>query len=514
MKRLVTLIYCIACGVLAGSWDAAWPGPFVAYSLGAAAKLASADGKAAGLKTLAGMTRILGMVHDPAGDVVLVGRVVEGHAGATLDDLVIALRARLVHDEWPTVSLDPTAESAATGLHAVTWRGGIAASRFGADFLRADIFLKQLSLQATSKARLPTFRALLEDGIKVDLRRQGVEVGGVDWRAMQDLASRLKPLLDSAVSSEVAYQVRFWFSPQQPRFVARAGVFAIDALQLGVEVELLSSGARPDADQRGASAFVDASQAFASSLTQTIADLMTANASVNRLKILYDLVAVAEGLRYLENVPDLSYFMRHHAVKRVETPTSHRMTELLGLVHRSDNVRQVLVISGGVRFAAEIEWLNAGDVTPLREIVLTTRPRPDALTWVLPLDGWHMPNSHDLQRATLAAGVRAPGNNASPPGFSLSTQSIVLQVPAHALRGPVLRDVLRATPVPPLDPKAPRMTFLDRLGGVSINVEVNEHSFRHDMSDALSAMRTRILNTRPRNGALAWPAVPTTPAPR
>ena len=126
------------------------------------------------------------------------------------------------------------------------------------------MFLKQLSLQATSKARLPTFRGLLEDSLKADLRRQGVEVGSVDWGAMQDLESRLKPLLDSAVSSEVAYQVRFWFSPQQPRFVAREGVFAIDTLQLGVEVELLSSGAERDADQRGASAFVDASQAFAS----------------------------------------------------------------------------------------------------------------------------------------------------------------------------------------------------------------------------------------------------------
>lgn len=514
MKRFATLIYLIACVALAGSWDTAWSGPYVAYSLGAAAKLASAGGKAAGLDTLAGMTRILGMVHDPAGDVVLVGRVVEGHAGATLDDLVVALRARLIHDEWPTVSLDPTADSAATGRHAVTWRGGIASCRFGADFLRADVFLKQLSLEATSKARLPTFRALLEDGLKADLHRQGVEVVGVEWRDMRTLDSRLKPLLDSAVDSAEAYQARFWFAPQQPRFVAREGVFSIDTLQLGVEVELLSSGARPDADQRGASALVDASHAFASSLTQTIAGLMAANASVNRLKILYDLVAVAEGIRHLENVPDLSYFVRHYVVKRVETPTSHRMTELLGLVHRSDNVRQVLVISGGVRFEAELEWLNAGDVTPLREIVLATKPRPDALTWVLPLDGWHMPNSHDLQRAAVAVGARTPGHTARPPGFSLSTQSLVLQAPMHSLRGPVLRDVVRATPVPPLVPKAPRMTFLDRLGGVSINVEVNEQSFRHDMPEALSAMRTRILNTRPRNGGLSWPAAPAAPAPR
>ena len=157
--------------------------------------------------------------------------------------------------------------------------------------------------------------------------------------------------------------------------------------------------------------------------------------------------------------------------------------------------------------------LNAGDVTPLREIILATKPRPDALTWVLPLDGWHMPNSHDLQRATLAAGARTPGNNASLPGFSLSTQSLVLQAPTTALRGPVLRDVVRAIAVPPRELKAPRMTFLDRLGGVSINVEVNDQSFRHDTSDALSAVRTRILNTRPHNGALAWPAAPTTSAP-
>jgi len=94
-------------------------------------------------------------------------------AALRLDDLAVALRARLVHDDWPMVSIDPVASTARTGQQQVRLKGGIAATRFGQDLLAADIFLKRYSLEAVpAMSAAPSYRSLVDQATRQSLARQ------------------------------------------------------------------------------------------------------------------------------------------------------------------------------------------------------------------------------------------------------------------------------------------------------------------------------------------------------
>lgn len=58
---------------------------------------------------LGGTNHVEGFVYDEKnGDLILVGDHEEGRAPLTLDDLVVALRARFRYNQWPLVSIDST----------------------------------------------------------------------------------------------------------------------------------------------------------------------------------------------------------------------------------------------------------------------------------------------------------------------------------------------------------------------------------------------------------------------
>ena len=71
-------------------------GPFLAYSLREVCKRLEAGKKDNTAVELGGLTRIAGVVYDDTGkDVILVGLANEELPKAHLDDLVVALRARM-----------------------------------------------------------------------------------------------------------------------------------------------------------------------------------------------------------------------------------------------------------------------------------------------------------------------------------------------------------------------------------------------------------------------------------
>ena len=56
--------------------------------------------------TLGGITKIRGLVYDRKNeDVILVGERDPERSILTLDDFVVALRARFIHGKWPLVSI-------------------------------------------------------------------------------------------------------------------------------------------------------------------------------------------------------------------------------------------------------------------------------------------------------------------------------------------------------------------------------------------------------------------------
>ena len=472
-------------------------GPYIAYSLREAAQRAQTGDTSRALTELGGMTRILGMVQDPVGDIILVGRVVEGHPVATLDDLTVALRARLVLGEWPTVSIDPTRETAKTGLQKTRFLGGIANTAFGEDFLNADIFLKTYSLQKSPSASgIKSYRYYVERDITHALESQGVGAKPMRWVHTTAQDETLKRLQSRAVQQGKTYQTRFWFTPVDPHVVARDGVFFIREQRLMVREEKLGK----NLDSQGESARDPAAERFARRFTEHLQGVSHIK-ELARLKILFDLVTVAEGIRSIEKRPNLDYLVNRKPIASHSTRSDYELIRLLGYLDRTDGLTQVISISGGLRFETEIRWLNEGDVSPLRSIVLGTRPQADALTWSLPLDGWNMPNSHDLQVVTEKD--NQTGQVPVDAGFTLSTQTALLQ-PANVAPSrwtPAFSGFSDPKPAPAFR-VTPRMSQPGPLGGVLMKLEVHNDSFTQD--DTLDALRDSVLQHRPKGNRLFW----------
>ncbi len=349
-------------------------GPFVAYSLREARRLHESGVASPELRELGGMTSIAGMVYAEDGavggsgeDLILVGQVDASRPSVTLDDFVVAIRSLLVHDAWPLVSIDRTPETGTTGRQRVRFEGGIANTRFGKDLLDADVALKKLALG------LPGEPTATKSYFALAAQRAA--------RGEQD--------------ESVA--ARFWFYPLSPSLATRDGVFVVKELRVGARTQVLDVGERTvDGDSAVRDAVGDE---FAAALTDHYDDLAAAQPEIGRLKVLFDLVALANGLQSLPNRPDLDYWLRAYQVASVETPADYPLLERKEAVRTAAGER-ALAVEGGVEVRALALRLQDGDVTALREAVLKSRPDPRALTWRVPIQGW---------RVTGGAGSEATG---------------------------------------------------------------------------------------------------------
>lgn len=495
-------------GVLTALAFPAAAGPFVAYSLGEAARRAEAGNLDREVSGLGGIDRVLGMVQDPAtGDIVLVGRRLEGREGRpslNLEDLVVALRARLIRDEWPTVSIDPVPSTATTGLQQVNFLGGIKDTTIGQQLLASDVFLKRYSLELEAPIRaVKSYRFLAGEVAKARVKAAGLRTRSLHWEAL-DLGEDALAGLPAAQPSgqESSFHVRFWFYAVKPRVVVRDGVYCIDELRLGVARQTFGS---PAIEHASLPNLGDAAEAFGQAVGGQMRTLAAREPALDRLKGLFDLAAIAEGIRQLpwRRQGFLAYLLREFPVRPVETPPTYRLLRVRGLLERSDGAVEAILISGGISLETGVRWLNEGDVSPLREIVLKTRPAANSLSWSLPLAGWQMPNAQDLTAAELHDADRV--GQVSPPGFSLRTQTLVL---APRGRGEIERPARSFSPsvgLPALRGQAPRIEYRDRLGGVVLNTVVEEPSFRQDRSGSLEALRQHVLKGRSGPPALVTP---------
>jgi hypothetical protein len=474
-----------------------------------AVRLDKSGRQSSDLKNLAGMTRIVGMVHTPDNDIVLVGRVVEGQPHVGLDDLVIAMRARLVHDQWPTVSIDPTEQTALTGLQKVVFAGGIEGTQFGKDFLDSDIFLKKYSLDLSQTIQqVKSYRDLCKEDIEARIEAAGRRIRRVKW----EQASSSQPYVEQAKGREAkqaqSYQTRFWFTPMQPyRFVAREGVFCIKELFLTVREEAIGKegigkNTQPDPENPD---FGKAAESFARQFSDHLTRVAEVQPSIKRLKILYDLVAVAEGIRSLRKRPDLSHFLKEYQTKPVKTRPDYDYIQVVGIVDRDDGAKHLINISGGVRFEAELKWLNDGDVTPLRDIVIKTRPDPSALTWRLPIDSWKMPNAQDLEPQLVNPRTGDKHSESANTGCMIFTQSVRLSAP---MEGGMIPQASFSGFLSPkatvLAPAAPKVDYVRDLGGVDMAIEVKDDSIIKGPSEKTEELRKKILKSRPGKESLIW----------
>jgi hypothetical protein len=487
--------------ILVGFIDISRGEKFVAYSLREACSRAKAGDKSSPLRNLGGITRIAGLVYDTAsGDVILVGLALPRLPAATLDDLAVALRARCIHNEFPLVSIDPTVETNKTGLQKVRFAGHLSNTPFGRDFLACDILLKRYSLQhLKSVSAVPPYNAFLEEDIRENAAKEGTTVTRIRWLKGDQTSATLKNHRGAAIKGKNLYQARFWFHVNEPYNAAckpggtRPEIFCIRELKLRLESQ--------DTYENKSRYQHLARKLYSDYWTKHFDEVCRAYPVLKRLKVLYDLVATADVIRIIDSKIEkqsyLKHLLRDYRITHTPTKQFHKIEELIGVVDRADNLRELIRVSGGIELRPQVRLLNYGNLTVLRSIVIDSRPSSDALVWTLPLQGWRMPNTQDLSlwaKSGQSKTLREPAA-ASLPGCALSCQSVVLDPRAYTGES-YGQGFVGFGSVPSPEP----------LKGIDMRMHISEDSFRSAEGDALDRLRKRILESRPSSEALNWPA--------
>lgn len=317
-----------------------------AFSLRQAERLVRAGHRSAELMSLAGMNRALGLVHDSAAsDIVLVGRRVADSTSLSLDDLAAAIQARVVHREWPLVSIDKVADTPTTGLQRIRWEGGIEANPLGAKLLAADEILKKAALGLDPSKGLPV-------------------------RSYFDLCAERAANGELAVSGN-----RFWFHASDAALLTRENVFLLQDLSVGVKSVMVAGAAGQD----------ELAIQYAAAFTTNYGAIAQRHAGLAALKPVFDAVAVARGIETLP--PRLhEFWARQYQPARVGTPSEYPLLRRRERVKGKNEI--ALELNGGADTRIFVQRLQDSDPTAFQDAVLKTRPAADALWWPLPLSAW------------------------------------------------------------------------------------------------------------------------------
>lgn len=155
------------------------------------------------------------------------------------------------------------------------------------------------------------------------------------------------------------------------------------------------------------------------------------------LDTLYSMTAASEAIANLERRAAFDFFLHDYKIPAVPTPRSFPLIETVGIFEQSDGASLLVRIAGGVELRTALRHLNAGDIRPLREVVLRSRPRPDALSWRLALTGWRISQEDSFAGSRPELGKRPahPDPGEEGPGCAVLTQSYVLEKALPAREG-------------------------------------------------------------------------------
>lgn len=334
------------------------------YSMKVAAQILRENPSASSeeLRRLGFITQPVGVVVDSVNqDLILVGKQDAQLPPQYLDDFVVALRAanEFGNKESPGVSIDPDT-SGRSQQYTVNYFGGVENTRFGRICYEADYLLKKLAL-----GKLP------------------IGVNGVmsPWaRELEWIKHHGQPRYDYRSSSRV------WFIPSDVYLA-----FSRSSLMLynsDVEVQYQFSVSETAGDWRNPR-LLPASlsrrkqwiEDFAGQLSAHYDEVAQTYPVLEELRSLVKLYAIGSSLVKLRVQPDLEYWLSDYILRPYDTP------------READLVRQGVggfavahALQGGVSLRALATRIVDGDPEALAKAVLLTRPSPDSLSWVLPID--------------------------------------------------------------------------------------------------------------------------------
>jgi tetratricopeptide (TPR) repeat protein len=310
---------------------------------------------------LGGMNYVRGLVIDPkTGDAIVVGQYIPGRERLALDDLVVALRARFVHGQWPVVSIDPPPQKTNPPYHNVRFEGGVRDTAFGLTLFEADYLLKKVGQGhvATGVPEVPSEWSLWVKQARSQYADTEVNIGG-----------------------------RVWFYPDVAATPVRENVAAYSGLKVGVYYEVLSAtiGGRRIKDLTEIKS--PTGEQFVALIRQHYEPLAAMHPSWRRIMQLNELVALSRAIEVMERRPDLGWWLESYPITSVETPRQARELSR-SQAFNEGYYSHTVSTEGGVELRAMALRLEAGDVSALADAALSTRPGLEALTWGFVVDDW------------------------------------------------------------------------------------------------------------------------------
>ena len=310
---------------------------------------------------LGGITKPWAVVLDTeTNDWILVGERDPKSSILTLDDWVVALRARFIYpDKDPGVTIDPRRCEACvksgkkegcshSTKQDVRFFGGIEDTHFGQICYEADWLMKKIGL---SLEKLPI------NNLKsyFDLSTEQARNSG---------ASSTK------VSS------RFWFYPIINQVNVIGDVALLENFKMGVFTEVLYAevGGKPVADIDKFEHYP--SEGFSRSFSENYDAAAQAREVLETLRGLTRLAALAKGLTQADGKPKVDFYMSGYPIGKSKTLLE---VEVL----KNESREGGFCVVGGVQLMALAMRLKGGDASALKELVLKGRKvaGPNPLTW-------------------------------------------------------------------------------------------------------------------------------------
>lgn len=330
----------------------------IALSLRAAESQAARGDVPHDVRNLGGMTRLLGAVHDPERqDVILVGEVRPGEVPLSIDELAVMLRACVTSDCAPLVSIDPAPDSEKTGLQSVRYEGGIADTNVGRILLEADAVLKKLALgdEGSGDRMFPSYFDLIAD--ERDSKRR--------------------------------VATRFWFFvpssavPAIWRQGAGDRAVALLDLPIGVRTQMELAGARlAEPNDRD-----EAAERFVTGLNSQ-AEMLLKKPEISRLQVMMGLAIIARKLANFRGNAALHHWTAVYRPAAVPTRRDFPLLSRHGRVRGDKGMDIALRIDGGVDLAQAFSGIEDGRAEWFGRFVLAARPSDGALLWPVPLGQW------------------------------------------------------------------------------------------------------------------------------
>lgn len=280
-------------------------------------------------------------------DWVLIGERDHENTALTLDDWVVALKARFLYpDEDPGVSIDPRIDSLADINQLVRFMGGISNTRFGEIAFEADWQMKKLGMNLL-RFNHPEFKS------SFDLTREYLKNANLyNWN----------------ISS------RYWFFPILSNVTVVENVAILKSFKMGVFTEIMSAKINGETITDLQNFQYQPSETFAQLFTKHYSDLSEEYKVLKDLEGMTKLAALAKGLTETDSTPVFHFWLNDYKPAVVETPKE------VPVLKQEDNELGYKV-KGGVDIQALVQKFGKGDLNAFKEIVSFSRNNPSDLIW-------------------------------------------------------------------------------------------------------------------------------------